>query len=167
MRRAERAQLNRVWTMGRESKGDLFQPPSLGLSLLEAALPPCAADNEIGDLEEEYRWRARQHGFKSARRWFWVQVSRTLWIEFKEGRAARRLLVAAGRYGRHIINLEPTEEGFRRLDNMLKWFFILIVLLTLLLAIAQFGRSAEQRRIDASHSKVITASLTREGNPRS
>lgn len=53
--------------------------------MLELSLPWEAVENEVGDLEEEYRDRVQRHGLKYARRWFWIQVISTLGISLKEG----------------------------------------------------------------------------------
>lgn len=66
------------------SKLDIFKPPCLGLRILQLILRPEVAQYEIGDLEEEYRARAKTYGIKRARRWFWIQVLSTLRITIKE-----------------------------------------------------------------------------------
>ena len=78
--------------MGCNSKPDTFTLPKLGVRLLELILLPEFAENEVGDLEEEYCAKARQDGLQNARRWFWFQVISTLSISIKENRTVRLLL---------------------------------------------------------------------------
>jgi 3D (Asp-Asp-Asp) domain-containing protein len=66
------------------SQESIFTPPRLGVRLLELSLPREAVENEVGDLEEEYRDRVQRHGLKYARRWFWIQIISTLGISLKE-----------------------------------------------------------------------------------
>lgn len=93
--------------MGRDSNSDLFQPPRRGVRLLEAILPPSYADNELGDLEEEYRWKVQRDGLKGARRWFWIQVCRSLLIILKEGQIGAGLFIQVSRMCRQSVTL-PT-----------------------------------------------------------
>jgi hypothetical protein len=60
-------------------------PPRLAVRLLELILPPQAADNEIGDLIEEFCLRVHKNGLRNTRRWFWLQAFSTLWISIREG----------------------------------------------------------------------------------
>jgi hypothetical protein len=77
------------------SQSDVFELPKLGIRLLELILPPAGAENELGDLEEEYHAKVLEEGSERARKWFWGQTFRTVWVSIMEGGAGYRLLVKA------------------------------------------------------------------------
>jgi cell wall-associated NlpC family hydrolase len=77
------------------SQSDAFELPKLGIRLLELILPPAGAENELGDLEEEYYAKVLEEGSEYARRWFWRQTFMTVWVSIVEGGAGHLLLVKA------------------------------------------------------------------------
>lgn len=52
--------------------------PALARVLLGLLIPHRYRDNQLGDLEEEFRARGRNDGWKAARRWYWVQTITSL-----------------------------------------------------------------------------------------
>lgn len=82
-----------------DTKADIFAPPSIGMRLLNVFLPSGIAENEIGDLEEEYRAKVGQEGRSRARRWFWFQVYSTLKVTIKADGVRRILLRGIKRWG--------------------------------------------------------------------
>jgi hypothetical protein len=80
------------------SRSDVFELPKLGIRLLELILPPAGAENELGDLEEEYHAKVLGEGSERARKWFWGQTFRTVWVSIIEGGAGYLLLVKAVRW---------------------------------------------------------------------
>jgi putative ABC transport system permease protein len=66
--------------------------PGLPRALLAALLPRRYRDNQLGDLEEEFRVRGRRDGWRSARRWYWIQAVTSLpgsgLLRYREERAA-------------------------------------------------------------------------------
>lgn len=94
---------------------------------MEIILRPDVAENEIGDLEEEYRAKARRENLQCARKWFWIQVFRTLIISIKEDGLGRILLGKATQwYGRLAQGL-PTFPYADRLRY--SWIILITVFL--------------------------------------
>ena len=52
--------------------------PWLARSILSLLLPDRYRDNQLGDLEEEFRARGRRNGWAKARRWYWLQAATSL-----------------------------------------------------------------------------------------
>ena len=52
--------------------------PRLARSILGLLLPERYRDNQLGDLEEEFRARGRRDGYAAARRWYWLQAATSL-----------------------------------------------------------------------------------------
>lgn len=50
------------------------RPPVFPRALLRALVPSRYRDNQLGDLQEEFRALARSKGLTSARRWYWRQA---------------------------------------------------------------------------------------------
>ena len=52
--------------------------PALARALLGLLIPSRYRDNQLGDLEEEFRVQGRRDGWKAARRWYWRQMITSL-----------------------------------------------------------------------------------------
>ena len=52
--------------------------PALARALLGLLIPSRYRDNQLGDLEEEFRAQGRRDGWKAARRWYWRQMITSL-----------------------------------------------------------------------------------------
>ena len=52
--------------------------PWFARSILGLLLPDRYRDNQLGDLEEEFRARGRRDGWAKARRWYWFQAATSL-----------------------------------------------------------------------------------------
>ena len=66
--------------------------PALARALLGLLIPSRYRDNQLGDLEEEFRARGRRDGWKAARRWYWRQMITSLpgsrRLRYREERSA-------------------------------------------------------------------------------
>ena len=66
--------------------------PRLARLILTLVLPERYRDNQIGDLEEEFRTRGREDGWNDARLWYWRQALTSLpgtWrLRYREEREA-------------------------------------------------------------------------------
>ncbi len=60
-------------------------PPRLAIALVTALVPAAVRDALIGDLLEAFDERAREHGVRRARRWFWRESLAAV-ITFRGGR---------------------------------------------------------------------------------
>ena len=68
--------------------------PRTARSILGLLLPERYRDNQLGDLEEEFRARGRRDGWGRARRWYWLQAAMSLpgtgRLRYREKRANER-----------------------------------------------------------------------------
>lgn len=124
--------------MERNTKADVLAPPNFGVRLLEIFLPPTAAENEIGDLEEEYSAKVKRDGLTYARRWFWIQVFYTLGASLRE-EGARCLLHRGavqwyrGQDGSLQASFDMSQLGRHRVISLLILILILCAMLAYLL----------------------------------
>ncbi len=68
--------------------------PRLARTILSLLLPERYRDNQLGDLEEEFRTRGRRDGWGTARRWYWLQAATSLpgsgRLRYREQRTMKR-----------------------------------------------------------------------------
>ena len=79
-----------------------YSPPALACRLLEFLLPASDRDAILGDLIEEYTFRAESTSCLSASRWFWGQACRSfphlLWSWLRSGNSLIAMSIATGVY---------------------------------------------------------------------
>lgn len=144
-------------------KKDVFGPPEFGVRLLEIILPPEVAQYEIGDLEEEYRTKAKQEGTTLARRWFWLQVFITLKISVTEDGVWHLILGRAVRWYQKRVGsssvLLDADQVVRHPVFILAGTFLLAFLCILILSSLGFfttplRQEVAQRRDAAPTSRI-------------
>ncbi len=126
--------------MGFKSEKDIFAPPKLGVRLLAMFLPLEVAENEMGDLEEEYRDKVKRAGLEQARRWFWIQVLCTLGISIRED-GLRRLLLGRARqwYRRRVGNSSVSFDADQVAWSRLFAFLTILLALFCILVLYSMG----------------------------
>ena len=79
-------------TLLRQGSGGQARPPRLAAWLLSLVIPERRREDFLGDLEELFHLRTREHGRRAGRRWYWRQTIQALRLALSEARAfARRV----------------------------------------------------------------------------